>query len=44
MREFLGKRVPMDKQPCPEELPCKERKWDVQLVAGQMPWKTIRKW
>tara|TARA_A100001391_G_scaffold137733_3_gene96211 strand:- start:10642 stop:10956 length:315 start_codon:yes stop_codon:yes gene_type:complete len=26
MREFLGKRVPLDKRECPEELPCKERK------------------
>ncbi len=26
MREFLGRRVPMDKLQCPEELPCKDSK------------------
>lgn len=26
MREFLGRRVPMEKRKCPKELLCKERK------------------
>tara|TARA_B100000575_G_scaffold234419_1_gene195998 strand:- start:42 stop:362 length:321 start_codon:yes stop_codon:yes gene_type:complete len=26
MREFIGKRVPMESLPCPNELPCKDRK------------------